>query len=239
MAVVCGVVLGAGRSTRLGRPKQTLPFGDTTLLGWTVRDVEASSLDQVVVVVGGAAEEAKAGLASRDSSAPRAELVSNDAYASGCASSLLAGLEAVTTESEAVTARPEAVTARPEPAGPLQRRRQRSGSCAAVMLLLGDMPGVNAQVIDAVRMDWEQHRSWISVTSYRGQLGHPFVFSAEAFSTLRGLHGDKAVWKVIQVEPDRVRRVPIDRPLPIDVDTWEDYAAAGAALGVGVVVRPA
>lgn len=239
MAVVCGVVLGAGRSTRLGRPKQTLPFGDTTLLGWTVRDVEASSLDRVVVVVGGAAEEAKAGLASRDSSAPRAELVSNDAYASGCASSLLAGLEAVTTESEAVTARPEAVTARPEPAGPLQRRRQRSGSCAAVMLLLGDMPGVNAQVIDAVRMDWEQHRSWISVTSYRGQLGHPFVFSAEAFSTLRGLHGDKAVWKVIQVEPDRVRRVPIDRPLPIDVDTWEDYAAAGAALGVGVVVRPA
>lgn len=232
MAVVCGVVLGAGRSTRLGRPKQTLPFGDTTLLGWTVRDVEASSLDRVVVVVGGAAEEAKAGLASRDSSAPRAELVSNDAYASGCASSLLAGLEAV-------TARPEAVTARPEPAGPLQRRRQRSGSCAAVMLLLGDMPGVNAQVIDAVRMDWEQHRSWISVTSYRGQLGHPFVFSAEAFSTLRGLHGDKAVWKVIQVEPDRVRRVPIDRPLPIDVDTWEDYAAAGAALGVGVVVRPA
>jgi len=249
------VVLGAGRSTRLGRPKQTLPFGDTTLLGWTVRDVEASSLDRVVVVVGGAAEEAKAGLASRDSSAPRAELVSNDAYASGCASSLLAGLEAVTTESEAVTARPEAVAARPEPAGPLrpepagplrpepagplQRRRQRSGSCAAVMLLLGDMPGVNAQVIDAVRMDWEQHRSWISVTSYRGQLGHPFVFSAEAFSTLRGLHGDKAVWKVIQVEPDRVRRVPIDRPLPIDVDTWEDYAAAGAALGVGVVVRPA
>jgi len=239
LAVVCGVVLGAGRSTRLGRPKQTLPFGDTTLLGWTVRDVEASSLDRVVVVVGGAAEEAKAGLASRDSSAPRAELVSNDAYASGCASSLLSGLEAVTTESEAVTARPEAVTARPEPAGPLQRRRQRSGSCAAVMLLLGDMPGVNAQVIDAVRMDWEQHRSWISVTSYRGQLGHPFVFSAEAFSTLRGLHGDKAVWKVIQVEPDRVRRVPIDHPLPIDVDTWEDYAAAGAALGVGVVVRPA
>jgi len=239
LAVVCGVVLGAGRSTRLGRPKQTLPFGDTTLLGWTVRDVEASSLDRVVVVVGGAAEEAKAGLASRDSSAPRAELVSNDAYASGCASSLLAGLEAVTTESEAVTARPEAVAARPEPAGPFQRRRQRSGSCAAVMLLLGDMPGVNAQVIDAVRMDWEQHRSWISVTSYRGQLGHPFVFSAEAFSTLRGLHGDKAVWKVIQVEPDRVRRVPIDRPLPIDVDTWEDYAAASAALGVGVVVRPA
>ena len=40
---VCGIVLGAGASRRLGRPKQTLPLGDTTLLGWVVRDVEASS----------------------------------------------------------------------------------------------------------------------------------------------------------------------------------------------------
>ena len=30
---VVGIVLGAGRSTRLVRPKQTLPFGATTVLG--------------------------------------------------------------------------------------------------------------------------------------------------------------------------------------------------------------
>lgn len=219
-------MLGAGRSTRLGRPKQTLAFGDTTLLGWTVRDVEASSLDRVVVVVGGSAEEAKAGLASRGGAAPRSEVVSNDAYASGCASSLLAGLDAVA----------------PFPGAPGQRGpggQPVTAGCDAVMLILGDMPGVDAQVIDAARSDWEQHRSWISVTSYRGQLGHPFMFSAEAFPTLRGLHGDKAVWKVIEAEPDRVRQVPIDRPLPIDVDTWEDYAAAGRTVGVEVAARPA
>ena len=28
-----GIVLGAGSSSRLGRPKQTLPLGDTTVLG--------------------------------------------------------------------------------------------------------------------------------------------------------------------------------------------------------------
>ena len=32
-----GIVLGAGASKRLGRPKQTLPFGETTLLGFWMR----------------------------------------------------------------------------------------------------------------------------------------------------------------------------------------------------------
>ena len=194
---VCGIVLGAGASRRLGRPKQTLPLGDTTLLGWVVRDVEASSLDQVIVVVGPVAD----GFVPR-----RAEVASNASYATGCASSLLAGLDA-------------------------------AGECDAVMLLLGDMPGVDATVIDAVRADWERHRPWAAVTDYRGEPGHPFVFSADALSTLRGLHGDKAVWKILDAQPERVRRVPVDRPLPADVDTWDDYEAVCATLGFSAPVR--
>ena len=81
-------MLGAGASSRLGRPKQTLPLGDTTLLGWVMRDVEASPLDDVVLVVGGAADEVLAPLRLT-----RARVARNDAYGSGCASSLLAGLD--------------------------------------------------------------------------------------------------------------------------------------------------
>lgn len=201
-AVVAGIVLGAGRSTRLGRPKQSLPFGETTLLGRVVRDVEASSLDSVVVVVGGAAEEVCASLP-----AARARVVTNAAYASGCASSLRAGLDAV-------------------------------GPCDAVMLLLGDMPGVGAAIIDSVRAGWERHRPWSAVSSYRGRLGHPFVFSADAFPTLRDLHGDKAVWKIVEARPERVRHLVVDRPLPVDVDTWDDYLVACGDLGVDPVVDP-
>ena len=192
---VCGVVLGAGASRRLGRPKQTLPLGDTTLLGWVVRDVEASSLDHVIVVVGGSEDEARAGL-----TLTRAQVASNAAYASGCASSLLAGMDT-------------------------------AGDCDALMLILGDMPGVDAEVIDAVRADWERHRPWAAVTEYRGVPGHPFVFSAAAFPTLGGLHGDKAVWKILDAQPERVRRVPIDRPLPADVDTWDDYLEVCRTFG--------
>lgn len=192
-----GIVLGAGASRRLGRPKQTLPFGDTTLLGWTLRNVEASGLDRVVLVVGGAADDVLAGL-----SPGRAEVARNDAYGTGCASSLLAGLDA-------------------------------AGDCEAIMLLLGDMPGVDPAVIDQVRAAWERDRPWAAVTSYGGELGHPFVFSADAFDTLRGLHGDKAVWKIVDGRPDLVATVAVDRPLPLDVDTWEDYEATLRSLVAG------
>lgn len=196
MTRLCGIVLGAGSSRRLGRPKQTLPLGDTTLLGWVVHDVEASSLDRVIVVVGGAEEQARAGLVPG-----RAEVVSNSSYATGCASSLLAGLDA-------------------------------AGDCDAVMLLLGDMPGVDKDVVDSVRSEWEAGRPWAAVTDYRGQPGHPFVFSADAFATLRSLHGDKAVWKILDAQPERVVRIAVDRPLPLDVDTWEDYRAVCTNLGL-------
>ena len=195
MADVVGIVLGAGASRRLGRPKQTLPFGDTTLLGWVIRDVEASGLDRVILVLGGAANEALAGARPG-----RAEVVNNTAYGTGCASSLLAGLDA-------------------------------AGPADAVVLILGDMPGVDAQLIDAVRADWEAHRPWAAVTDYRGRPGHPLVFSAAAFADLRVLHGDKAVWKLLDAHPERFRRVPADRDLPQDVDTWDDYAVARRALG--------
>lgn len=196
MASVCGIVLGAGGSRRLGRPKQTLALGDTTLLGWVVRSVETSSLDRVVVVLGGAADDTRAALDTE-----RAELVSNQAYTNGCASSLLAGLDAV-------------------------------AGCDAAMLVLGDMPGVDTSVIDEVRADWERNLPAMAVTSYQGELGHPFVFSAEVFAELAGLHGDKAVWKLIEAEPERARHVAIDRPLPLDVDTWDDYLAVCRQLGL-------
>ncbi len=187
-----GIVLGAGSSRRLERPKQSLPLGDTTLLGWVMRDVESSSLERVVLVVGGAAGEALA-----DLKLERAQVIHNDAHREGCAASLLAGLDA---------------------AGPAE----------AIMLLLGDMPGVDAEVIDEVRAGWQGDRPWAAVTSYRGQLGHPFVFSAEAFPALRALHGDKAVWKLVDRHPGRVLRVPVERALPRDVDTWEDYETVAA-----------
>jgi molybdenum cofactor cytidylyltransferase len=194
---IAGVVLGAGASTRLGRPKQTLPLGDHTLLAHVVADVEAArSLDRVVVVLGGAADEAAAELALT-----RAFTVRNDAYGEGCASSLLAGLDA-------------------------------AGECEALVLLLGDMPGVTPAIIDAVVDAWRASPTWAAVTQYDDAIGHPFVFASDAFPALRTLHGDKAVWKIVDREPvERVARIRVRSPRPLDVDTWEDYVEVCRAFG--------
>ena len=62
-AAVSALVLAAGASSRLGQPKQLLPYEGTILLDWVVRTVEAAaSLDQVTVVLGGAAREVRARL---------------------------------------------------------------------------------------------------------------------------------------------------------------------------------
>jgi molybdenum cofactor cytidylyltransferase len=197
MEDLVGVVLGAGSSRRLGRPKQTLAFGGETLLSHVIGNVEAAtSLDRIYLVLGGSSVEAEASL-----SLDRARIVRNDAYDSGCASSLLAGLDA-------------------------------AGTCDAVVMLLADMPGVTADVIDQVMHTWRSAPSWAAVTEYRGQLGHPFVFSADAFDDLRQLHGDKAVWKIVDREPaSRVARIAVDRDLPRDVDTWDDYEAVCESFG--------
>ncbi len=99
-------------------------------------------------------------------------------------------------------------------------------------MLLGDMPGVDPEIIDAVVAGWHVQPSWAAVTEYDEGLGHPFVFSAGAFETLRGLHGDKAVWKIVGAEPEqRVRRIRIHRPLPRDIDTWDDYVEVCRQIG--------
>lgn len=193
--------MAAGMSRRLGRPKQSLPFGPGTLLSHVMNDIEASrALDRVVLVTGGAAVEAADGLVLN-----RTRVVYNDTYDAGCASSLLAGLDA-------------------------------AGDAAAIVMLLGDMPGVTANIIDDVVGEWRDAPTWAALTEYRDGVGHPFIFSAEAFSALRLLHGDKAVWKIVDTEPaERVRRIPIDEALPHDIDTWDDYVATCNRFGFQAV----
>jgi len=87
---VCGLVLGAGGSKRLGRPKQTLPFRDGTLLGHVVGVARECELDQLVVAIGGAADEVRSQVELTG-----AEVVVNDAYGAGCSSSIAAALAVV------------------------------------------------------------------------------------------------------------------------------------------------
>lgn len=47
-----GILLAAGLSTRMGEPKQLLPFGNSTIIETIIDNMLGSKLDEVIVVIG-------------------------------------------------------------------------------------------------------------------------------------------------------------------------------------------
>ena len=186
---ISGLILAAGTSSRMGQPKQLLPFQGTILLDWVMAQAEAAgALDEVIVVLGRAADEIQPRLRNT-----RAKVIVNPVFTEGCSGSYKAGMATIDPRAE------------------------------AVMVLLGDQPGVDSSVIDQVTEDWRTQGGRIALTSYRGRRGHPMVFARELFEQLHQLSGDKAAWKILDAHPDWVRDVAVDHAFPEDVDTRQDY----------------
>jgi molybdenum cofactor cytidylyltransferase len=92
-AGIPAIILAAGKSTRMGRPKALLPIGaDDTFLTHLVATFRAAGIDDVVVVVGYEAPAIVEAVQRRDA---LARVVVNENYESGQLSSLVAGLRVV------------------------------------------------------------------------------------------------------------------------------------------------
>jgi molybdenum cofactor cytidylyltransferase len=89
-APVTAILLAAGLSTRMGRPKPLLPWGGRTLVACQVEALWGASVADVVVVTG---HEAGAVTAALEGTGAR--IAHNSAYAAGRAGSVRAGALAV------------------------------------------------------------------------------------------------------------------------------------------------
>jgi molybdenum cofactor cytidylyltransferase len=96
MAFVSGIILAAGGSARLGRPKQLLDLDGQPLLTHVIRNAVASSLDEVVLVLGHDA----AHIANAVGDWGQRTVVNRD-YAAGQSTSLHTGLAAIDPRSDA------------------------------------------------------------------------------------------------------------------------------------------
>jgi molybdenum cofactor cytidylyltransferase len=84
------VILAAGTSSRMGEAKQLLRLGEHTLLGQVVENVRGSRVDEIVLVLGHAAETIKERIVIQS-----LKIVINEAYRQGMGTSLRAGLSAL------------------------------------------------------------------------------------------------------------------------------------------------
>ncbi len=122
-----------------------------------------------------------------------ARVVENPVFTEGCSSSYKAGLAALNPKSQ------------------------------ALMIILGDQPGILPEVIDRMAEEWRRTESLISLCSYDGRKGHPMIFAQSMFEQLATLHGDKAAWKLVDANAALVQEVQFNLPFPDDINTAADF----------------
>jgi molybdenum cofactor cytidylyltransferase len=93
---VAAILLAAGESTRMGRLKQVLPWDGVPLVAWQAAQLRQAGAEDVIVVLGHAAEEI------RPAVPPEAHVAVNAAYKQGRATSLKCGAEATPDDAEAI-----------------------------------------------------------------------------------------------------------------------------------------
>jgi len=192
---VSGIVLAAGASTRMGRPKPLLPLGDRCLLRHVIDAAGAARLDEVVVVLGAAADEIRSALgADLD---PRVRLVHCPDASEGQSASLRAGLAALDPRADA----------------------------AAVLLGdQPEIESATIDAVLAAFLDSERPAARPVYPDAADRPGHPVLLARELFAEAMALHGDHGARTLFAAHPEWLLRVPLRGAPPTDVDTPADLA---------------
>lgn len=191
--MIAGVILAAGTSSRLGQPKQLLTLGDRTVLQHVVDAAATSVLDEVVVVLGHRANEVAAAIRLPDG----CRVAINPLYRSGQASSLRAGLRALSEETR------------------------------AAVVLLGDQPDILPVAIAAVAEAYRRTGGPIVQASYDGRPGHPVLLDRTVWVELEAIRGDAGARDLLSAHPGWIVPAVVPGRPPPDLDTWEDYRRMG------------
>lgn len=222
--VVSAIVLAAGASTRMGRPKQLLPWDGRPMVRHIAQTYAASMASEVVVVVGCRADAvARAALAVDGEGESQGErggcdgapvrVVVNAHWEDGMASSVACGVSAARADAE------------------------------AFLIALSDHPAVDVGVVDALiaafakRAPGERVRTVLSPV-HAGRRGHPVLLGSGLRSELAALGGGHRAGSepgqaptlrdIVQANTDPATSfVEVESPgIRMDLDTPGDYAEA-------------
>ena len=102
--------------------------------------------------------------------------------------------------------------------------RRLPAKCEAVLIVLGDQPGITREIVDDMVRLFRQDESRIIVPLHRGHRGHPVLFSRRfGGEILRGYEG-RGLRGFLDAHASQVRGVEISNAAVFeDMDTPADY----------------
>jgi molybdenum cofactor cytidylyltransferase len=184
---VAAIVLAAGRSTRMGGPNKMLAeLHGKKLVRIATEQALASKASEVVVVTGHQAELVEQALKGL-----KVKFVRNADFAGGLASSVKAGIAAVSKDAD------------------------------GAVICLGDMPLIDARLVDRLVEAFDPDRgNLIVVPVAEGRRGNPVLWSRRFFSELLTLDGDIGARHLIAKHAEAVAEVLVDgEGAFLDIDT--------------------
>lgn len=196
---VAAVVLAAGSASRMaasGSHKLLAEFDGVPLVRRSVETVLAAEVDQSVVVTGYRADDVERAIGDLDMAITR-----NHDFATGMASSLRSGLQAVREDAD------------------------------GLLVMLADMPAIRPEHLNLMieRFRREKGRAIVRAVS-AGKRGNPVILPATTFEAIAKLTGDIGARPVIERSGLPVVDVDIGEAAHVDTDTPEDIMAAGGKL---------
>lgn len=95
--MISAILLAAGESKRMGKLKQLMPFGQSTIVEQAIDNLFNSTVDEIIAVLGYRAEEVIKTIAAK-----AVKLVVNPDYEQGMSTSIIAGLNLVDSGTQAI-----------------------------------------------------------------------------------------------------------------------------------------
>jgi molybdenum cofactor cytidylyltransferase len=192
------IILAAGDSSRLGRPKQLLTYRGKTLLTHIITEALTAGLDPVVVVTGAFEAEVSESLRGM-----AVDTVYNPRWKEGMASGIVAGLSKLIA---------------------LQQDADPGGiDPDAAIIAVCDQPYISSSLFRKLVEMYNGSAKGIVACRYSDAAGTPVLFGRDYFAGLLALSGKEGAKQLLKRYPDELATISFPRG-DVDIDLEDDFA---------------